>query len=218
MWNVSSLKKLIDKLTSRGASILATRSSKYPHMPLNRREVSVGKVARAGGGGVILAWLGQDSGERNESSSWLSLNIADRQATITSGAMYPERVISESSRLRRSVADKSRLGKAENETRSRVSAERSETRGKSTQERIWEHCRACDRRVEFGIRREAEVCQRREWLLHRLPDLFQKRTRKAKQVDSTYPIVMLEHGEDVIGVPTAWGTVQHNDGQDWPHI
>jgi hypothetical protein len=68
-----------------------------------------------------------------------------------------------------------------------------EARGRSTQERIREYRRKWIQRARF----EEEFGQRRVWIFHNLPDLFQKLIWNARKIDFTYALVKLEDGKDV---------------------
>src|SRR5713226_5279251 len=70
--------------------------------------------------------------------------------------------------------------------------EMSKTWGGSTQEPT----RNDRRSVVFGP--QPEICQSREWHLHRSQDLLQKRTWNTPQLDFTYTIVVLESRDDVM--------------------
>src|SRR6266850_2208144 len=94
-------------LLSRGASILDMMSSKYSPSPLNHNLVRAGMTTRVSGDGCRFSRTARDRGDRNRSSSVLSLVNVDRLATIASGEMYPEWGILERERRTRSVVDRS---------------------------------------------------------------------------------------------------------------
>jgi len=47
---------------------------------------------------------------------------------------------------------------------------------------------------------QKQIGQHWEWLLHDLPDLFQKLTRNIEQVDFEYALVKFEDGKGIIGL------------------
>ena len=75
---------------SRGASIRATRSSKYSMTPLNLKSVRAGRMVSVNGGGRRCSVSGRDCGDLYSTISVLSLVNVERQATIISGGMYPD--------------------------------------------------------------------------------------------------------------------------------
>jgi hypothetical protein len=88
--NAISLKKVILKLLSRGASMRTTRSSKYSLTPLKAKYPRMGRTERVEGGGRRLAWSGQDRGDWNLREKEERLVNVERAVTIVSGEMYPE--------------------------------------------------------------------------------------------------------------------------------
>src|SRR6266566_530312 len=79
--NMSRWKNVICKLSSRGASIRATRSSKYSLTPLNQKKVRAGKGERVCGCGRRT---GRDRGDLNPIQRPLRLVNVERQRTIAS--------------------------------------------------------------------------------------------------------------------------------------
>ena len=62
-----------------------------------------------------------------------------------------------------------------------------QARGRSTQDRMQNDGR------RFG-RAEPQICQRRNWLLHRRPNTFETRTREV-HADVTHAIAALEYSD-----------------------
>src|SRR6266852_6047296 len=88
--NVSSLKKVIRKSASRGASVRATKSSKYSQVPLNEKDVRAGRTARVLGRWRRQCQSGRDRGDSNSSRSVSSPANVEREVTIEMGQKYPE--------------------------------------------------------------------------------------------------------------------------------
>jgi hypothetical protein len=99
----------------RGRSVRERRYSKYSPAPRNRREVRAGRTERVSGGGCWLVECVINRASWNSRASSLSLVNVDRQATISSGEMYPEYGIRSRRSVTRSVADKSSFCGAGNE-------------------------------------------------------------------------------------------------------
>jgi hypothetical protein len=80
----------MNKSWSRGASIRATRSSRYSLTPLNRKLVRSGRIECVIGGGRRLSLSGRDREDRNSRERLSRLVNTERQVAIASGEMYPE--------------------------------------------------------------------------------------------------------------------------------
>src|SRR6266849_3208417 len=78
--------KVMDKSSSRGASIRATRTSKYSLAPLNSMLARLGRIERVIGG-RRFSLSGRDREDRNSRESSSSLDNAERQVAIVSGEM-----------------------------------------------------------------------------------------------------------------------------------
>ncbi len=110
----------MDKLSSRGASIRVTRSSKYSLAPLNVIVLRSGRIERVIGGGRWLSLSGRDREDENPRERVSRLVNRERHVAIASGEMYPEGGMPESSSRTRQVADKSNFGNPENKVQSNV--------------------------------------------------------------------------------------------------
>src|SRR6266446_9095540 len=73
-----------------------------------------------------------------------------------------------------------------------IQLEESQTRGRSTQERIGND-RWC-----FTVRGEPQLCQLREWHLHRCQHFIQLPILKVPEVDFIYAIALLKCHNDVV--------------------
>jgi len=91
--NTSWLKKRKRHWLSIGVSIWDRMSSKYLTLPWKYKEVRLGKTTQVSRGRCRLARWARDRGYQNPRSSNLSLGNMDRQGTIVSGEIYPERGI-----------------------------------------------------------------------------------------------------------------------------
>ena len=80
----------MNKVWSRGASIRATRSSKYSLAPLKIIVLRSVRIERVIGGGRRLSLSGRDREDRNVSESESRLVNTVRQVAIASGEMYPD--------------------------------------------------------------------------------------------------------------------------------
>src|SRR6266705_3591650 len=88
-----------------------------------------------------------------------------------------------------------------------------ETRGRSTQEGITK-----DRHISI-IRMKLQVCQFREWHLHRR-EFFHQRSWNAPDADFTHATLLLECCNDVSHTPRSlpFGPEVNDDRQRWPDV
>src|SRR6266403_2186332 len=88
--NMSWWKNRISNLPSRGASIRATRSSKYSFTPSKVKRMRERRTERMGGGASRLPGQGEDEAIGIEAKMSRALSTQKGVVIVTSGEMYPE--------------------------------------------------------------------------------------------------------------------------------
>jgi len=92
MIKVRSIEKVTQRAWSKGASILAARSSRYSLLPSKLKWMREGMMAGARGGEFVDR--GRDVGVLNCMVSFSRFGNVARQDAIASGKIYPESGIS----------------------------------------------------------------------------------------------------------------------------